>query len=54
MVKGEQSTKFDSDAYLGPYKIVQINNNGTVRVNEGVITDTYNIRNITPYLSPVP
>ena len=37
-----------------PYKIIQINNNGTVRLNEGVTTDTYNVRNITPYpyLSP--
>ena len=54
MVKGEQNTKLGSDVYLGPYEIVQININCTVRVNEGVITDTYNIRNITPYLSPEP
>ena len=38
-------------AYMGPYKITQMNNNGTVRVNEGTITDVYNFRNITPYFS---
>ena len=53
-VKREQNSKFGSDAYLGPYEIVQINKNSTFRVNEGVITDTCNIRNITPYLFPVP
>ena len=54
LIKAEQNSKYGTDAYLGPYTIVQVNDNGTVQVNEGTITDTYNIRNITPYFSPKP
>jgi hypothetical protein len=43
-------SKYGSDAYKGPYEIVDVRSNGTVRVNEGRVTDTYNIRMmITPY-----
>lgn len=51
LIKAEQNLKYGSDAYLGPYTVVGVNNNGTVRIDEGKITDTYNIRNITPYVS---
>ena len=36
--------------YQGPYRILQVNDNGTVRLQVGAIADTYNIRRITPYL----
>ena len=49
LVKAEQASKYGSNSYLGPYTIVRVNDNGTVRVDEGTVTDTYNIRNITPY-----
>ena len=49
LVKNEQSTKFGQDAYNGPWKILEVRNNGTVKIEKGVITDIYNIRNITPY-----
>lgn len=51
LVKAAQSLKYGTDAYLGPYTVVGVNDNGTIRVNEGKVTDTYNIRNVTPYLS---
>ena len=49
LIKAEQSAKYGSDAYLGPYAIVAVNSNGTLRIKEGVVTDTYNIRNAKPY-----
>lgn len=49
LIKASQSTKYGTDAYYGPFSIVQVNDNGTVRVREGATTDTYNIRMITPY-----
>ena len=36
---GDIKTKFDSQ-YSGPHKIVQVNNNGTVRIQQGPVTET--------------
>ena len=33
----------------GPYEIIQIYTNGTVRVKKGVVTERINIRRCTPY-----
>ena len=41
--------KYGTDAYTGPFKVVQVNDNGTVKIKKGYVTDTYNIRNIKPY-----
>ena len=49
LVKNKQSTKFDQDAYNGPWKILEVQNNGTVKIKKCAIMDIYNIRNITPY-----
>ena len=36
--------------YSGPHTIKEVfNNNGTVRMKVGHVTDTYNIRQIHPY-----
>ena len=51
LVRNEQSTKFGQDAYNGPWTILEVRNNGTVKIQKGSITDIYNIRNITPYKS---
>ena len=40
--------KFDPK-YLGPFPIVQVNKNGTVKYCRGAILGTVNIRNIHPY-----
>ena len=42
-------TKFNHDAYIGPYTVTEVQNNGTVRARRGNITNTYNLRNITPF-----
>ena len=49
LIKQDQNSKFGSNPYKGPYLITEIRNNGTVRVQEGILEDTYNIRMITPY-----
>ena len=49
LIKNAQSMKYGTNAYSGPYTITSVYDNGTVRVDEGSLTDVYNIRNITPY-----
>jgi transposase InsO family protein len=39
--------------YEGPYKILQVNTNGTVRLKMGPVLDTVNIRRLQPYKSPM-
>ena len=43
-------SKYGTVPYKGPFTIVQVNTNGTVRVNMGTVTDTVNIRLLHPYL----
>jgi hypothetical protein len=40
--------------YKGPYPILKLNNNGTVRLKVGAVTNTYNVRRLTPYTEPKP
>ena len=40
--------KYDPE-YLGPFPIVQVNKNGTVKYRKGAILDTVNIRQVHPY-----
>jgi transposase InsO family protein len=35
--------------YSGPHSIIQVNTNGTVRLRIGAVTDTVNIRRLTPH-----
>jgi hypothetical protein len=38
----------------GLYPILKVNNNGTVHLKVGAVTDTYNVRRLTPYTEPKP
>ena len=54
VVKQDPSHKFGTDRYKGPYTVTQVYNNGTVRLeqhtnNGGVVSQTWNIRNVFPY-----
>ena len=49
LLKNAWKTKFNQDAYIGPYAMAEVRNNGTVRARKGKVTDTYNLRNITPF-----
>jgi transposase InsO family protein len=51
LIKTEQSRKYGKNPYQGPYQIVSINDNGTVRLRQGAVERAWNIRNIHPYHS---
>ena len=51
LVKNERSTKYGQNAYNGPWTILEVCPNGTVLVQNGTVTDVYNLHNITPYKS---
>ena len=51
MIKQDQQRKFGANPYDGPYPVVAVNDNGTVRIQKGAVTQTWNIRNIYPYHS---
>ena len=48
-VTGTTKAKYAKNPYEGPYKILQVNENGTVVLKMGPVIDTVNIRNIKPY-----
>ena len=41
--------EYTQDAYNCPWTILEVQNNGTIKIEKSTITDIYNIRNITPY-----
>ena len=46
----ESVSKYSENPYEGPYEIVHVNTNGTVRLKKGAVTDTVNIRLFKPYI----
>jgi hypothetical protein len=49
LIKNDPHRKFGTNAYSGPYRVAEVRNNGTLRYEKGNISDTINIRNVTPY-----
>ena len=52
LVSADALDKFSTTPYQGPYKILKVNNNGTLQIQMGAITDTVNIRRVHPYRQP--
>jgi transposase InsO family protein len=50
LLKRGTENKYESP-YQGPYCILQVNDNGTVRLKVGAVKDTINIRRLTPFTS---
>ena len=48
-VTGTTKSKYAKNPYQGPYKVLQVNDNGTVVLEMGPLIDTVNIRNVKPY-----
>ena len=48
LLKRGTENKYESP-YEGPYSILKIHDNGTVKLQRGVVTDTINIQRITPF-----
>jgi transposase InsO family protein len=57
VIKAGAKSKHGYDPYLGPMRITQVNDNGTVKLikvsddNGGAVTQTWNIRNIQPRMA---
>ena len=54
LVLQDPNRKHGADRYKGPYTVTHVHDNGTVRLeqhtnNGGVVTQTWNLRNIFPY-----
>ena len=49
LLKRVKSTKHGEREYDGPYKILEVNSNGTVRVLKDYYSDLVNIRQVIPY-----
>ena len=49
LLKNAWRTKLNQDAYIGPYTMTEVWNEGTVSARKGNVTDTYNLRNITRF-----
>ena len=49
LIKTDPTRKYGQNAYKGPYRIIRVNDNGTLRYQNGRIQDIVNIRNATPY-----
>ena len=50
LIKQSQETKYGKNPYKGPHPVTEVKG-ATVTVNEGKVTDVYNIRNVKPYYS---
>ena len=50
MIENHRANKYEQP-YNGPYRITQVNTNGTVCLQMGAVTDTVNIRRIHPFKS---
>jgi len=51
MLENHRARKYEQP-YSGPYRIQQVNTNGTVRLKIKSVTDTVNIRRIHPFKTP--
>ena len=49
LLKNTWKMKFDQDAYTGLYTVTEVRNNGTASACKVNVTDTFNLRNITPF-----
>jgi len=49
VIKTDPNRKDGQNACKEPYQIISVNNNGTLRYQNGRIQDIVNIRNATPY-----
>ena len=51
LVKRGRRRKFDGPLHAGPYTVTRVHDdNGTLRLRKGRVTDTYNVRQVKPYL----
>ena len=49
LLKNKWKIIFNQDVYVGSYTVTKVQNNETMRAYGGNITDTFNLRNISPF-----
>ena len=50
LIKARKHSKHDEE-YEGPYPITQVNTNGTIHFQKGIVNDVINIRRVKPFFS---
>ena len=50
LIKNKQSTKYGKDTHNSPWTIQKVQDNGAVNISKCLVSDVYNIWNITPYV----
>ena len=51
LIRKGSENKYETP-FTGPYIILMVNDNGTVKLQKGAVTDSINIRRLTPYNRP--
>ena len=51
LVSRAKTSKHGGRERDGPFTILEVGNNGTLRIDKGTYSDTVNIRNCDPYFS---
>ncbi len=49
LVTMDALNKYSTTPYKGPYEIMKVNDNGTVKLQMGAVLDTVNICHVHPY-----
>ena len=51
LIRKGSENKYETP-FTGPFSILMVNDNGTVKLQKGAVTDSVNIRRLTPYNKP--
>ena len=51
LVEARITDKYSEPMWNGPHSVIRVNDNGTVRLQRGIVSETVNIRRIKPYLT---
>jgi len=51
LIEARTSDKYSKPTWQGPYVVVRVNNNGTLRIQKGAVHETINIRRVKPYVT---
>ena len=50
LVEARITDKYSEPTWNGPHSVIRVNDNGTLRLQKGIVSETVNIRRVKPYL----